>query len=205
MKIMNLVFHPDLKTSRVNQTWKRQLENSGKLALSRDLYREYPDFCIDVEKEQSMLMAHDRIVIQFPLYWYSVPPLLKKWMDDVLTQGFAYGVAGDKLDGKDLQLLVSVGGRHEFYNGFDIFCTIPDLLRPFQLTANLTRMNYLIPEWMYEADTASQDTIEKNGRRWITIIDDPRRSNPRKYLYDTMNSDLNVSNEAAVPGYDYST
>ena len=104
-------------------------------------------------------------------------------MDDVLTQGFAYGVAGDKLDGKDLQLLVSVGGRHEFYNGFDIFCTIPDLLRPLQITANLTRMNYLIPEWMYEADIASQDTIEQNGRRWITIIDDPRRSNPRKYLY----------------------
>ena len=90
MKIMNLVFHPDLKTSRVNQTWKRQLENSGKVASSRDMYRVHADFAIDVKNEQSMLKAHHRIVIQFPLYWYSVPPLLKKWQDDVLTPGFSY-------------------------------------------------------------------------------------------------------------------
>jgi hypothetical protein len=49
MKIMHLVFHPDLTASRVNRTWKRQLENSGKLASSRDLYRDYPDYRIDVE------------------------------------------------------------------------------------------------------------------------------------------------------------
>ncbi len=199
MKIMNLVFHPDLKTSRVNRAWKLQLENSGKLASSRDMYREYPDFTIDVEKEQSMLKVHDRIVIQFPLYWYSVPPLLKKWLDDVLTPGFAYGERGDKLAGKDLQLLVSVGGRHRFYNGFDIFCTIPDLLRPFQLAANLTQMNYLSPEWMYEADSVSQEVIEKHGERWIAMIDDPRRSNPRQFLYDEMSSDTDAHHEEAIP------
>ena len=195
MKIMNLVFHPDLKTSRVNQIWKRQLENSGKLASSRDMYREYADFAVDVEKEQSILTTHDRIVIQFPLYWYSVPPLLKKWLDDVLTPGFAYGERGDKLAGKDLQLLVSVGGRHRFYNGFDIFCTIPDLLRPFQLTANLTQMNYLSPEWMYQADSASQEVIEQHGERWVTMIDDPRRSNPRQYLYEEMSADTGAYQE----------
>ncbi len=50
----------------------------------------HADFAIDVKNEQSMLKAHHRIVIQFPLYWYSVPPLLKKWQDDVLTPGFSY-------------------------------------------------------------------------------------------------------------------
>ncbi len=195
MKIMNLVFHPDLMESRVNQTWKRQLENSGKLAASRDMYREYADFTVDVDKEQSMLMAHDRIVFQFPLYWYSVPPLLKKWLDDVLMPRFAYGEGGDKLAGKDLQLLVSVGGRHRFYNGFDIFCTIPDLLRPFQLTANLTQMNYLSPEWMYGADSASQEVIEQHGHRWVAMIDDPRRSNPRQYLYEEMSADTGADQQ----------
>lgn len=38
MKIMNLVFHPDLEKSRVNKTWKAQLEESGKITTSRDLY-----------------------------------------------------------------------------------------------------------------------------------------------------------------------
>ena len=59
MKIMHLVFHPDLAQSRVNRTWKKQLVKSGKVTTSRDMYSEYPDFNIDVEKEQKLLMAND--------------------------------------------------------------------------------------------------------------------------------------------------
>ena len=67
MRIINLVFHPDLRQSRVNNTWKRQLEESGKISISRDMYGEYPDFKIGVEKEQQLLLEHDRIVFQFPM------------------------------------------------------------------------------------------------------------------------------------------
>ena len=153
------------------------------------MYGEYPDFEIDVDREQQLLLQHDRIIFQFPLYWYSVPPLLKKWLDDVLTYNFAYGSRGDKLKGKDLQLLVSVGGKQKFYSGFDIFSSIPDLLKPFQLTANLIQMNYLVPEWMYRADSAAPDTISEFGKRFAQKIDDPGRSDPRKYLNDEMDSD----------------
>ena len=99
MKILHLVFHPDLTSSRVNRVWREQIEASGKVSLSRDLYAEYPDFQIDVAQEQELLVAHKRIVLQFPFYWYSATPLLKKWLDDVLTYGFAYGSTGDKLHG----------------------------------------------------------------------------------------------------------
>ena len=190
MKILNLVFHPNLQGSRNNNTWKTQLEESGKITTSRDLYSEYPDFQIDVEKEQALLEEHDRIILQFPFYWYSMPPLLKKWLDDVLAYNFAYGPDGEKLKGKDMQVVVSVGGREKFYSGFDIFTTVPDLLRPFQLTANLTQMNYLQPEYMFNADAAEQETIEEFGRQLIAKIDDPKRSNPRQYLYESMSSDL---------------
>ena len=182
MKIANLVFHPDLSASRVNRIWKEQLESSGKLSSSRDLYAEYPDFQIDVAREQQFLREHDRIVFQFPLYWYSSPPLLKKWLDDVLTYGFAYGSSGKALHGKDLQLLLSVGGDPKYYKGFDIYATLHDLLRPFQLTANLCGMNYMIPQWMYRADQASEETIRASGQEWIDLIDDPARGNGRAYL-----------------------
>lgn len=182
MKIMNLVFHPDLSSSRVNRIWKELLEESGKLALSRDLYAEYPDFQIDVEHEQQLLLDHDRIIFQFPFYWYSSPPLLKKWLDDVLTYGFAYGSTGDKLKGKDLQILLSAGGQEKYYTGFDIYATIYDLLRPLQLTANLCQMNYMIPQWMYRADSASEETIREHGAKWAEMIDDPARGNGRAYL-----------------------
>ena len=68
MKIINMVFHPNLYGSRVNKTWKMQLEESGKITTSRDMYAEYPDFQIDIEKEQKLLLEHDRIVFQFPVY-----------------------------------------------------------------------------------------------------------------------------------------
>ncbi|MEM8811990.1 MAG: NAD(P)H-dependent oxidoreductase [Pseudomonadota bacterium] len=182
MQILNLVFHPDLSSSRVNGTWKRILEESGKITTSVDMYDRYPDFRIDVGREQSTLLAHDRIVFQFPMYWYSTPPLLKKWLDDVLTYGFAYGSSGDKLASKDLQLIVSVGGHAHFYSGFDIFATVHELMRPFQLTANLCRMNYMLPLWMFRADAADQQTIEKHGREWAAIIDDPTRGDAKAYL-----------------------
>lgn len=191
MKILNLVFHPNLESSRNNKIWKSLLEESGKVTTSRDLYNEYPDFQIDVEKEQALLQEHDRIILQFPFYWYSMPPLLKKWLDDVLTYNFAYGPEGDKLKAKDMQLVVSVGGREKFYSGFDIFTTVPDLLRPFQLTANLTQMNYLQPEVMFNADAEKEAVIKDFGELLVAKIDDPKRSDPRQYLYESMNGELN--------------
>ncbi len=182
MKLLNLVFHPDLTTSRVNRTWKRMLEESGKVDTSVDMYGRYPDFKIDVEQEQAALLNHNRIIFQFPMYWYSVTPLLKKWLDDVLTYGFAYGSSSNRLEGKDLQVIVSVGGHPRFYSGFDIYATVHELLRPFQLTANLCKMNYMLPLWMFRADEASENTIQENGRRWAEIIDDPRRSDAREFL-----------------------
>ncbi len=191
MKILNLVFHPNLDGSRNNKTWKSQLDESGKVTTSRDMYSEYNDFQIDVEREQALLEVHDRIILQFPFYWYSMPPLLKKWLDDVLTYNFAYGPEGDKLKGKDMQLVVSIGGREKFYSGFDLFTTVPDLLRPFQLTANLTQMNYLQPEYMFNADAESIEVIEAFGKQLVAKIDDPKRSDPRQYLYNSMSTELN--------------
>ena len=46
-----------------------------------DLYAEYPRFEIDVDREQARLLAHDVIVFQNPLFWYSTPAILKEWQD----------------------------------------------------------------------------------------------------------------------------
>ena len=191
MKIMNLVFHPDLQQSRVNRTWKAQLEASGKVATSRDMYREYPDFNIDVGREQEYLLAHDRIIFQFPFYWYSSPPLLKKWLDDVLTYGFAYGKSGDQLKGKSLQIITSAGGQQKYYSGFDIYATMYDLLRPFQLTANLCQLSYMLPVWMYRADSANDETIQAYGNQWVAMIDAPERADGRWFLESVPDDTLN--------------
>lgn len=45
----------------------------------------------DVRIEQEKLAAAELLVIQFPLWWYGTPAILKGWVDRVLTSGFAYG------------------------------------------------------------------------------------------------------------------
>lgn len=45
----------------------------------------------DVAREQDKLRVADALVVQFPLWWYSVPAILKGWFDRVLISGFAFG------------------------------------------------------------------------------------------------------------------
>ena len=95
-RVLILLAHPSPDESEVNLPMIRA---SAKLegVTVLDLYAEYPDFVIDVEREQARLREHDIIVFQFPLYWYSVPALLKGWQDLVLEYGFAYGSGGEAL------------------------------------------------------------------------------------------------------------
>jgi NAD(P)H dehydrogenase (quinone) len=46
---------------------------------------------VDVTDEQAKLATAELLVIQFPLWWYGMPAILKGWIDRVLTSGFAYG------------------------------------------------------------------------------------------------------------------
>lgn len=99
------------------------------------------DGLFDVEEERRLLREHDVIVWQFPWYWYAVPSLLKAWMDQVLTYGFAYGSEGTALHGKHLQLVISTGGPAAAYDaaGYNRF-TMTELLRPLEATAHLCGM-----------------------------------------------------------------
>ena len=144
------VFHPNLAASRANRLIVYQLcELPG--ATLRDVQTEYPDWNIDVATEQALLVAHDLIVFQHPFYWYNCPALMKLWMDEVLTQGFAYppGV-GDSLRGKAWLSSITTGGPWEAYRsgGFNNW-TISELLRPFQQSALLAGMTLLPPFVMH--------------------------------------------------------
>ena len=81
----------------------------------RSLYELYPDFDIDVEAEQQALLRWQKIIWLTPVHWYSVPSLMKHWIDQVLALGWAYGQGGDALRGKTCWWVSSAGGAHEAY------------------------------------------------------------------------------------------
>ena len=65
-------------------------------------------FSQDIEAEHQLLEAADLIILQFPLWWYSVPALLKGYFDRVLSMGWAYG-GGKALYGKKVLVCMTTG------------------------------------------------------------------------------------------------
>jgi len=109
MKTLVIVAHPDLAQSTVNRRWIAELQKHPDRFTVHDLYRACPDSRIDVQREQALVESHAHLVLQFPVYWFSSPPLLKQWQDEVLTYGWAYGSTGHALKGRKVGIAVSAG------------------------------------------------------------------------------------------------
>jgi glutathione-regulated potassium-efflux system ancillary protein KefG len=137
--------HPALQKSRVNSRLIAAVQNLENVTIN-DLYEEYPDFSINVRREQELLLRHDVIIFHHPFYWYSCPALLKQWQDLVLEYGFAYGTHGTKLAGKWALTVITTGGSTEAYGrkGGNYY-SIRELLAPLEQTIRLCGMVYLPP------------------------------------------------------------
>ncbi|WP_170429602.1 NAD(P)H-dependent oxidoreductase [Ruegeria arenilitoris] len=174
MKTLVLTAHPNLNASRINRAWFDALSDATDVT-TRDLTAiGGPEMRFDIEAEQSLLLAHDRIVFQFPFYWYSAPPVLKSWMDQVLSYGFAYGPGGDQLKGREFLILVSTGGpEHSYHAGGYNNYSMAEFLKPFQQTANLAGMTYLRPFVSHGMALATADQIEATVPDMLAHLTDP--------------------------------
>jgi glutathione-regulated potassium-efflux system ancillary protein KefG len=144
-RILILFAHPRYEKSRINRSLLAQLAGSEGIT-THDLYELYPDFNINVEREKSLLLDHDIIIWQHPLYMYSAPAIIKQWIDMVLEFGWAHGAGVDNLKGKIAFNTVTAGGSRESYDrdGFNRY-TMQEFLYPFEQTVNLCKMHYLPP------------------------------------------------------------
>ena len=113
--ILVLCAHPYPRHSRACSALVNAVSDLPGLEV-RSLYDLYPDFDIDVTAEQAALSRADLVVWLHPLYWYSVPSMLKHWFDVVLLRGWAYGKEGNALRGKPCLWVVSAGGDENSYS-----------------------------------------------------------------------------------------
>lgn len=143
--ILVLFAHPRFEKSRVNRALLSALQGQPGITV-HDLYEAYPDFNVDTEREQELLLAHRIIVWHYPLFLYGAPALVKQWMDLVLEHGWAHGSGGHHLEGKRALVTITSGGTRESYShgGFNRH-TMPELLFPLEQAARLCRMNWLPP------------------------------------------------------------
>jgi glutathione-regulated potassium-efflux system ancillary protein KefG len=151
----------------------------------RDLYAEYPDLMIDAQREQAYLLAHDVVVLQHPLLWYSSPAIVKEWLDVVLEEGWAYGAGGDRLHGKFLLNAISAGGSPDEYHGQGRYrFPIRSLLAPFDQTAYLCGMGWLEPFVVHAGRRLDEAALSSRTERYRDLLVGLRdeRLDPRKHL-----------------------
>lgn len=192
--ILILFAHPSLDRSEVNLPLAEISAQLDGVTLV-DLYAEYPDFIIDIDREQARLREHDVIIFMHPLYWYSTPAILKEWQDLVLEHGFAYGSDGTALHGKIFFNAVTAGGADSAYQegGYNNF-TLRQLLHPLEQTARLCGMTYLPPFALFSSRTAVEEKrVDAHVGEWLDVL---------KYLRDKRRDingmlDLPTLNQAA--------
>ena len=163
--VLVIAAHPQLEHSRINRRLMKAAAGSAATVQVRDLYALYPDYLIDIEAEQALLQTARLVVWQHPIQWYSMPALMKLWVDEVLAFGWAYGPGGTALRGKDLWLVATTGGPEDSYHPdsynryfFDAF------LPPYEQTAALCGMRFLPPLLLHGAHRADEAEVAAHAQ-----------------------------------------
>ncbi|WP_411343758.1 NAD(P)H-dependent oxidoreductase [Paenibacillus sp. WLX1005] len=168
MKTLIVVAHPNLHESRINKRWLQELEQYSDRLTIHNLYEQYPDSKLDIAREQTLLEQHDRIILQFPLYWFSSPPLLKQWLDEVFLEDWAYGTDIELFHSKTISVAISAGSRESDYQmdrkyRYDIH----HILSPFEVTTRYLNAQYREPFVLYAAGShLSDDALEDSAKRY---------------------------------------
>jgi glutathione-regulated potassium-efflux system ancillary protein KefG len=171
MKNILLLFaHPRYEKSRVNRALLAAIRDADYITV-RDMYEQYSDFNIDPHQERQLLLSHQIIVWQHPVYMYSAPALVKQWIDMVLEHGWAHGPHGNNLAHKMVFNAITSGGTRESYaaGGFNRF-SIQDFLKPFEQTAALCNMVYLPPFAVQGTYLLSMSELEERGALYRSAL-----------------------------------
>jgi len=165
--ILVVYAHPAHHLSRVNQALAEAAAHAEGVELF-DLYETYPDFFIDVPAEQARLERAEALVLVHPIQWYSMPALLKEWVDVVFKAGWAYGKGGNALAGKGYCLVASAGSPlTEYAPGALHERPFDDYLPPFRQTAALCGMTWEEPLLLFGAHQMSQADIAAHVEAFV--------------------------------------
>lgn len=135
----------------------------------------------DVTAEQRKLLAADAVILQFPLWWFGMPAILKGWIDRVYAYGFAYGYKGEGnryrygdgiLKGKRALLSVMVGGPETDYSPRGINGPLEELLFPITHGALFfPGMEVLRTHAVYGTGNISKETVDKELVAWCQRLE----------------------------------
>ena len=168
MSKLVVVTHPNIHQSLVNRLWIEELSLHGEDIHIHALYQKYPDLKFDIPAEQELLSKYDEIIFQFPVHWFNVPFALKKYIDEVLAYGWAFGPGGDRMKGKKIRLAASTGGAKEAYESG---VSLDDLLKPMTISFKFCGCEVLPTHRIHGASHGLEEAIVKaNAKEYSSAV-----------------------------------
>lgn len=168
MRTIVYIAHPDSAQSSSQQF----LLSSGQSltdATFVDLQQEFEqNGAFDAVAEQARLSQYQRIIFQFPLYWYQAPAILKQWIDTVFDMSATMQAVTTHLAQCQLGIVLVVGVKaNEYQSGGREHNTLSELLSPYEALARFFQMQYLAPlvvsQFQYMSEPAQQDLMLRYG------------------------------------------
>jgi len=172
MKVLILLFHPSYAGSHANRALAEAACTVDGVDVV-DMTAHYPDLDVDTDTEVNRLFTADRLVLQFPVQWYSTPPLLKTWQDVVLTRMFYIkpNEEGARIRGLPVMVAATAGNDPEAYTptGPNLF-SLEELLRPLQSTAHRCALKWERPFLVYQANKSSPERLREHARDYAARL-----------------------------------
>ena len=146
-KTLIIMSHPDVTQSSSQQFLLAAIKGEEQIQIRHleSILAEQENNHFDKSIERACLQEADRIIFQFPFYWYQCPSVMKQWMDEVLTLNLSQKAK------KEFGIVVTVGAKQDRYTaGGSVGFGIEELLRPYQALANQLGWNYQTPFVIYQ-------------------------------------------------------
>jgi putative NADPH-quinone reductase len=181
MHTLVVVSHPQLSGSNTQNFFRESAQS-----LADVLWHPLTTQNFDLAAERQLLQTADRVVLQFPLYWYSAPASLWRWLDEVWVRGVVYDEHGGLLSGKTLGLVVNYGQSPQSFglagqNGL----SVADTLKPFVGIANRTGMTLLppivVPQFERMTDEA-RATLMVRYQQYLTLMQPQKREEQARWF-----------------------
>ncbi|MGO2084186.1 NAD(P)H-dependent oxidoreductase [Vagococcus sp.] len=182
MKTLILVTHPNYDESNTQSFFKEACSELETVTIYR--LAEYK--ATEVLVLQQLIRETDRLIFQFPLYWYSCPGELKIWIDHLWTPTLYQ----QNLVGKELGIVVSTGVSEEaFQAGGQEKFTLSELLRPFEALANKSKMLFMpifsLANFNYLSEEEKK-VILINYQQYLTKINSPQFKIKEQWFIDNL-------------------
>ena len=156
-----IMSHPDVAQSTSQQFLLAAIKGEEQIQIRHleSILAKQEDNHFDKTIEQAFLQEVDKIIFQFPLYWYQCPSVMKQWMDEVLTLNLS-----QKDTKKEFGIVVTVGAKKDRYTaGGSVGFGIEELLRPYQALANqlgwIYQTPFVIYQFQYLPETQKQQLL----------------------------------------------